>query len=51
MIKTDTKTKVADGGLDPDFSVREMLSDEEKEVRELFKRSLGLIDRLFFLLA
>jgi len=43
--------KVVNGGLGPQNFVREILPGEEKAVRELFKRSLGPIDRLFFLLA
>jgi len=37
--------------LEPKILVREILPGEEKAVRELFKRNLGPIDRLFFLLA
>ncbi|MEM3047325.1 MAG: hypothetical protein QW057_09645, partial [Candidatus Bathyarchaeia archaeon] len=37
--------------LEPQILVREMLPSEERAVRELFKRSLGFLDRLFFLLA
>jgi len=36
--------------VDSEVSVREMLPGEERAVRELFKRSPGLIDSLFFLL-
>jgi len=37
--------------LDHQISIREMLPDEEREVRLLYKRSLGLIDRIAFTLA
>lgn len=37
--------------MEPQILVREMLPSEERAVRELFKRSLGFLDRLFFLLA
>lgn len=37
--------------MDHQISIREMLPDEEREVRLLYKRSLGLIDRIAFTLA
>ena len=37
--------------MDCQVSIREMLPDEEREVRLLYKRSLGLIDRIAFTLA
>lgn len=38
-------------GLKATVSIREILPNEEKEVRELYQKSLGPIDELFFLLA
>ena len=37
--------------MDNQISIREMLPEEEREVRLLYKRSLGLIDRIAFPLA
>jgi len=37
--------------LEPKISVHEMLSEEERAVRKLFKKNLGYIDRFFFGLA
>ena len=37
--------------MDHQISIREILLDEEREVRLLYKRSLGLIDRIAFSLA